>query len=57
MDTEQGGHLVIPFYLLIGFALEGALKAYLSHAGVGAQKLRSKELRHGKLPLRRSARG
>jgi hypothetical protein len=30
MGTEQGGHLVIPFYLLIGFALEGALGLPLS---------------------------
>jgi hypothetical protein len=38
--------LIIPFYLLIGFALECALKAFLLHSGIAKAKLRSPRLRH-----------
>jgi hypothetical protein len=39
-------HRLIPFYLLIGFSIELALKAYLSHVGRPAHELKSRAVRH-----------
>ena len=46
IDPAETRGLIIPFYLLVGFALECALKAFLVHSGVPKTELKSHRLRH-----------